>query len=211
MDKNDKKTMYIIIFVGSLLGTVAVLGILLLFTLKHVIIDQKSINLLDMYIKASFSFFGSIFSIGTSLLIFHLQNSRKAKDEKNKKVQLIEFLQKKNKENLIEIDKIYKIISKKGIEVFLAEFKNEEKELKEIFLIIYTAINVKSMDSTLMKLDPSDGQEATILEEFNLINEIDKLLALLLEKTETEQGKEQLIRKIFLLTEKAKYYLSFYY
>lgn len=204
MDKKDKRTIYIIILLGTMLGTIAVLGLLLLFALKHVYIDQKSINLLDMYIKASFSFFGSIFSIGTSLLIFYLQNNRKVVEEEKKKEQLLEFLQKKNDKNLIELRKIYKIISKKGIEVFLTEFNTNEKELKEIFLTIYTAISVNAMEPSLAKLDPSDNREADLIENFSIVNETEKLLALVLEKAETEQGKKQLVKKIFSLTEKVK-------
>lgn len=204
MDKKDKRSIYILIFIGSLLGTVAVLGLLLLFVTKNVVIDQKKINLLDMYIKASFSFFGSLFSIGTSLLIFHLQNNRKAKEQKDKKDQLVEYVRNKNSENFIEIDKIYKIISKNGIDTFLVEFKESEREIKEIFLAIYTAINVNSLDAIIIKLDPSDSKEAALIKEYNLVSEIEKLLALVLEKAETEKGKNELIKKIFSLSKKAR-------
>ena len=196
--------MFIIIFIGVLVGTVATLGLFLLFILRDVVIDQESINLLDMYIKASFSFFGSLFSIATSLLIFHLQNNRKAKEEEKSKNLLLKVIQTKNEENLKEIDKIYRIISQKGISTFLEEFKENEIILKEMFLTIYTSINTDLLDTIILKLDPLNSKEAVLIEEYNIIKNIEKLLYLVVEKAQTEQGKNELLKKIFSLTKKAK-------
>lgn len=204
MNKRDKIDMFIIIFIGVLVGTIATLGLFLLFILRDVVIDQESINLLDMYIKASFSFFGSVFSIASSLLIFHLQNNRKAKEEEKSKNLLLKVIQTKNEENLKEVDKIYRIISQKGISTFLEEFKENEIILKEIFLTIYTSINTDLLDTIILKLDPLNSKEAVLIEEYNIIKNIEKLLYLVVEKAQTEQGKNELLTKLFSLTGKAK-------
>ena len=204
MDKNDKIVLYIVVFIGALMGTIAVLGSFLLFKLKDVMIDQTSINLLDMYIKASFTFFGSFFSILTSLFIFHLQNIKKIKDEKNRKRKILDFITKKNKDNLEEIRKINKIFSKKGIEGFLLDFDDNEENIKEIFLTIYTSIDTKSLDKIIIDLDPSITEEGILLKTFNSVIEVEKILMLIIEKAKTEIGKQNLLRRLNSLTEDIK-------
>lgn len=202
MDRIEKKQIYVLCFIGSLIGVIAVLGLVLLFVLQNRIIDIKSINLLDMYIKASFSFFGSIFSIGTSLLIFHLQNNKKLNEERCKQKRLLEFIRNRNKENRVEVSKIHRIISEHGISTFLSEFGMKEKEIKEIFLTIYTSLDTNFPDNVIMSLDPSVDEEGDLLDEYKLVVKIEKLLELLLNKAETEQSKNELIKNIFLLTGK---------
>lgn len=204
MDKNDKIVLYTVIFIGALIGTIAVLGSFLLFKLNDIIIDQTSINLLDMYIKASFTFFGSFFSILTSLFIFHLQNNKKIKDEKNRKRKILDFIMNKNKDNLEEIRKINRIFAKKGIEGFLLDFDEKEEDIKEIFLTIYTSIDTNSLDKIVIDLDPSITEEGILLKTFNSVKEVEKILMLIIEKAKTEIAKQNLLRRLNSLTEELK-------
>ncbi|MGX7328064.1 hypothetical protein [Enterococcus bulliens] len=202
MELDDKKSLSIYICIYSFLGSIAVLGTLLLIFLKGYIIDENT-NLLDMYIKASFTFFGSFFSVITSLSIFHLQNLKKQKENQEKKQKMLNLIKKFNYDNTKELKKIHSIISSEGISHFLTNLNKEkfEAEIKEIFFAIYTSINIDSASQLISRLDPSNECDLVILENYLRIQKISSLLNLFLEKTETKNGKEEIIKLIFELTE----------
>lgn len=200
-DNEDTKWLYIIGAFAVLLGASLTMGLFLLFLFKDKIIDKNDINLLDMYIKASFSFFGSLFSIGTSLFIFHLQNNRKKKDKKDEKLKIIDFIRTLNHKNITEAKKIHEMISTEGMSIFLSDLNNNDKEIIEIFTVIHTSINTKSIDSLMLTLNPMVEEDLKLINQYNLICEIEKLLFLFIEKINTESGREESIKQLNSLSE----------
>lgn len=186
----DKKSLKILIIIGSLLGALSASGLCLLFIFKGILIDETKINLLEMYLKSSFALFGSLFSIGTSLFIFHLQDNKKYNEEILEKENQFKFINRINNTNAEKITKLNGSMSKKGIDKYLLDYKENNDPFHEMLQVIYYSLDTNSISSLVLQLDPTLEKNRDEIERFNKTLNIKNLILILIEKTTTDTGKE---------------------
>lgn len=197
----DKKSLKILIIIGSLLGALSASGLCLLFIFKGILIDETKINLLEMYLKSSFALFGSLFSIGTSLFIFHLQDNKKHNEEILEKEKQFKFINRINNINAEEIKKLNTSISQKGIDTYLVDYKKDNQPFHEMLQVIYYSLDTNSTNSLVLQLDPNLEENRDEIERFNKTLNIKNLILILVENAKTDEGKERLIRNIYSSSE----------
>ncbi|WP_173916905.1 hypothetical protein [Halobacillus sp. Marseille-Q1614] len=138
--KKRRFTTFSLLLVVISLAIFCAFSLVLLLITNKVIIDHKSIDLLDMYIRASFVLIGSTLSGLVAFFIYQLQERGKEKEKEENENKHYESIKEEYKDNLEALDKISKMINQSSITELAIDIA-EGQEVKEIFLTIYTQVD----------------------------------------------------------------------
>lgn len=75
----------------------------------------------------------------------------------------------------------------------MLDFINNEKDIKKIFLTIYTSIDRRSPDKILIDLNIPITEDSIFKKTFNNVVKVEKLLMLIIKKARTKIGKKNLL------------------
>ncbi|KXO03077.1 hypothetical protein AYK81_28720 [Bacillus thuringiensis] len=137
--KSKKKVFNLVIFV-VFLATFFSFTLILLLINKGIIIDQKSINLLDMFIKSSFTLLGSTLSGVIAVFVFSLQEESRRKEKLESQIKYYKNLKREFENNINVLEKIESMMDNGTLEEVASDIV-AEKEVKEILLVMYTQLN----------------------------------------------------------------------
>ncbi|PGU90099.1 hypothetical protein COD71_23550 [Bacillus cereus] len=179
----------IIFFVAVFFAT----SLFLLLVNQNIVIDKKSIDLLDMYIRSGFVLIGSTLSGIVALFIFSLQEKSKQKEKNENELGHYENIKEEFEDNLKVLDKITDMINQSTI-AELAEDIVEEDEMKEILLSVYTQLNFTFYEDFLKELKKkSYGNH---VKAFKLSFQIYKYLDLIINKLDNKDNVEKILKLI---------------
>ncbi|PHG30407.1 hypothetical protein COI60_24870 [Bacillus toyonensis] len=137
--KSKKKVFNLVIFV-VFLATFFSFTLILLLINKGIIIDQNSINLLDMFIKSSFTLLGSTLSGVIAVFVFSLQEESRRKEKLESQIKYYKNLKREFENNINVLEKIESMMDNGTLEEVASDIV-AEKEVKEILLVMYTQLN----------------------------------------------------------------------
>lgn len=189
MDKKkyDWPLKYLILF-AVFLGVMFTTGLISFMYFKKIIIDETKVNLLDMYIKAGFAFFGSFFSGLSAMFVFYLQRYYKNRNKIEIINDLIVKSDNEKNENINAIKKIDNMFRDAGIKAFVdvlnigekdSTEKNTVKEILEIVLIEIDFTYWSELEKRYGQI-PEEIKKDIKINEYKSVQKIYKYLSLLL-------------------------------
>ncbi|XKK20039.1 BhlA/UviB family holin-like peptide [Bacillus sp. CB102A.1] len=187
----DKKSkiFYLMILV-VFLATFASFSLILILINNKIVIDQSNVNLFDMFVKSSFTLIGSTLSGLVAIFIFSLQEGSKKKEKLDN--------QEKHYKNIIQefetnISVLERIESMLDIGTFeeVANDILEEKEVKEMLLVIYTQLNFTFYINHLSELKME--RYGNSIRVFKLTYQVYKYIDLIVNKLNSKQNVKVLL------------------
>lgn len=164
---------------------------ILIFINKNILIDNNNIDLLDSYIKAGFVLIGSTLSGIVAFFIFSLQERSKKKEKsetksKNHQNTLMEF-----EENYKSLRKISRMMEEGSSLSELAKEIVEVKQVKELFLTVYTQLDFTFYTNFLKELSSKEYDDD--LKAFKYTYRIYKYIDLICNKMEDKDNIETVL------------------
>lgn len=144
-------TLAIIIFFTSLTISFIIIQIVIN---KQLIIDQSTVNIFDIFIKASFALIGSSLSGFVAFLIFFLGDRKKEKEKRENEINLISKINDEYKNNI----KIYKTLLESTFSDYQTEqiadlLQMEKSAIKEGLLIYYTKLDFSIFNGSIKDIN----------------------------------------------------------
>ncbi|AXN41036.1 hypothetical protein [Peribacillus butanolivorans] len=165
-------------------------SLILLLINQKILIDQKSIDLLDMYIRASFVLIGSTLSGIVAFFIFSLQEKGKKIEKEENEIKHYENIKGEYQDNLEALKKVSKMMRQNPLPE-LANDIAEEKEVKEILLAVHTQINFTFYLDFLKEL--KNKKYSNHIKAFKKSYQIYKYLDLIINKLENKDNIEKIL------------------
>lgn len=193
---HDWPLKYLIMF-AVFLGVTFTTGLISLMCFKNIIIDETTVNLLDMYIKAGFAFFGSFFSGLSAMFVFYLQRYYKNRNKIEVMNDLIFKSDNEKNENINAIRKIDNMFRDEGIKAFVNALnvrdkdsteKNTVKEILEIVLIEIDFSYWSELEKRYGQI-PEEIKKDIKINEYKSIQKIFKYLSLLLKSVNDKNNQ----------------------
>ncbi|TYS62000.1 hypothetical protein FZD47_18095 [Bacillus infantis] len=176
---------FILILIVIFLAVFSSFTMLLLFLNKNILIDSKSIDILDTYIKAGFVLIGSTLSGIVAFFIFSLQERSKKKEKNETKMKNYQNTKMEFEENYKAIKKLGRIMEE-GTLSDLANDLVDEKQVKEIFLTVYTQLDFTFYSDYLKGLSSKEYNDE--LRAFKYSYRIYKYIDLICSKIEDKEN-----------------------
>ncbi|XKK34402.1 BhlA/UviB family holin-like peptide [Bacillus sp. A17A.1] len=172
------------------MATFASFSLILILINNKIVIDQSNVNLFDMFVKSSFTLIGSTLSGLVAIFIFSLQEGSKKKEKLDN--------QEKHYKNIIQefetnISVLERIESMLDIGTFeeVANDILEEKEVKEMLLVIYTQLNFTFYINHLSELKME--RYGNSIRVFKLTYQVYKYIDLIVNKLNSKQNVKVLL------------------
>lgn len=193
-DKQRKWSIpWILILIIFFLAMFFAFSLILLLINQNVLIDKRSINLLDMYIRSGFVLIGSTLSGIVALFIFSLQEKSKKKEKIENEIGHYENIKGEFEDNLEVLKKFSEMISQSTFSE-MAEDIVESKVMKEVLLSAYTQLNFTFYDDFLKELkNKSYGDH---IKAFKLSFQIYKYFDLIINKLDNKENVEKVLKLI---------------
>ena len=197
IEKDERKILpspfrYIVIL-AIFIATFLSFSMILLLINKKILIDKNSVDILDMYIKASFVLIGSTLSGLVALFIFYLQERSKREDKKENEKKHYENIYDEFADNIEVYKKLSNIMRKDSLSQLATEIV-EEQELKEILLVLYTQLNFTFYIEYLKEL--KSEEYANCIKAFKFAYQIYNYLGLVINKLDNKENIETILRLI---------------
>ncbi|AMX83611.1 hypothetical protein GS3922_07990 [Geobacillus subterraneus] len=192
-EKRQSITPFHLILLVIFLAVFSSFSLILLLINKKFLIDEKSVDLLDMYIRASFVLIGSTLSGIVAFFIFYLQEKSKEREKKENEEKHYENIRDEFEDNRAVLKKVIKIMGEGSLSDLAAEIA-EEKEVKEIFLAVYTQLNFTFYLDFLKEL--KNKEYSNHIKAFKKSYQIYKYLDLIINKLENKENIEQILKLI---------------
>lgn len=185
-----KSKIFYLMIIVVFLATFASFSLILILINNKIVIDQSNVNLFDMFVKSSFTLIGSTLSGLVAIFIFSLQEGSKKKEKLDN--------QEKHYKNIIQefetnISVLERIESMLDIGTFeeVANDILEEKEVKEMLLVIYTQLNFTFYINHLSELKME--RYGNSIRVFKLTYQVYKYIDLIVNKLNSKQNVKVLL------------------
>ncbi|MBC1335419.1 hypothetical protein HB820_08895 [Listeria booriae] len=186
-------TSFMLIIISVLLTSFAAASLILLMVNKGIIIDEKTVDLLDMYVKAAFVFLGSFLSGLTAFTIFSLQEHSKKRALLEAENKYYNKLSEEFERNKSTLSKLYAVINKASTEEqFVADLKKDDAS--ELLKIIIIEMDFSFFD--VYSKEISDLRNKEFLAELFLVKQLYKYIVALSEDITIDENKLILLKLI---------------
>ncbi|PGK38676.1 hypothetical protein [Bacillus thuringiensis] len=193
MIKNKKgNKIFIAILIVLFSAIFCSFSLLLLFINKGIVLDEKHINLLDMFIKSSFTLIGSTLSGVMALFIFSLQEKSKRREKEEKEIKYYGYIKSEFQTNFEILERILETINELGIQG-LSKGVVDGKDVKEMLLVSQTRLSFTFYTDYLDELERHKYEHA--IRAFKLSYEVYKYLDII-NKIDNQQNIEAILRII---------------
>lgn len=192
----EAKISKILIIVIFFLGVFSATSLVQLMKYKNIIIDTKNINLLDMYIKATSAFFGTLFSSIFTITMFWYKESRKKNEEIEKEERYYSLLHNEWLNNKDTLAKFNSVLISSGLPTFSADFQTSN-ETREVVELAFLELEFNSYKEYKNKIFIAQASE--VLGELGKMYQLASIIRFLLDKNQTEAGT---INTIEIISEK---------
>ncbi|WHZ04955.1 hypothetical protein QNH48_10175 [Neobacillus sp. YX16] len=190
MIKGEKNKVFYIILIVIFLAVFFSFSLLLLLLNQRVIIDQKSINLLDMFIKSSFTLLGTTLSGLVAVFIFSLQEGSKKKEKLDVQIKHYKNIRQEFESNIIALEKIESMMDIGTLEE-VAKDLVEQKEIKEMLLVLFTQLNFTFYINHLSELKLERYENS--IKVFKLTYQVYKYLDIVINKLDSPKNVKALL------------------
>ncbi|MGF2768585.1 hypothetical protein [Bacillus cereus] len=167
--------------------------LILLFINQGIVINKQDINLLDMFIKSSFTLLGSTLSGVIALFIFSLQEKSKKKEKQERELKYYSYIKHEFQANFEILERILETINELGIQG-LAKGVAEGNEVKEMLLVSQTRLNFTFYTDYLDELERYKYQDA--IRAFKASYEVYKYLDVIINRVDNPKNIEAILRII---------------
>lgn len=179
-----------LILIVIFLAVFAGFSLILLLINQNLLIDQNSIDLLDMYIRASFVLIGSTLSGIVAFFIFSLQENVKKKEKVENEMKFYDNIKEEYHDNLEALKKVSKMMRQNSISD-LANDLAEEKEVKEILRAVHTQMNFTFYSDFLKEL--KNKEYSNHIKAFKKSHQVYKYLELIITNLENKENIEKIL------------------
>ncbi|MDO6657846.1 hypothetical protein [Anaerobacillus sp. 1_MG-2023] len=179
-----------LILIVIFLAVFACFSLILLIINQNILIDQNSIDLLDMYIRASFVLIGSTLSGIVAFFIFSLQENVKKKEKVENEMKFYDNIKEEYHDNLEALKKVSKMMRQNSISD-LANDLAEEKEVKEILRAVHTQMNFTFYSDFLKEL--KNKEYSNHIKAFKKSHQVYKYLELIITNLENKENIEKIL------------------
>ncbi|PFC51170.1 hypothetical protein CN282_12345 [Bacillus thuringiensis] len=185
-----KNKIFYLIIIVVFLAVFASFSLILILINSKIVIDQNNVNLFDLFVKSSFTLIGSTLSGLVAIFIFSLQEGSKKKERLDNQEKHFKNIMQEFETNISVLERIESIMDIGTLEEVAKDIL-EEKEIKEMLLVIYTQLNFTFYVNHLSELKIE--RYGNSIKVFKLTYQVYKYIDLIINKLDSKQNVKVLL------------------
>lgn len=185
-----KNKIFYLIIIVVFLAVFASFSLILILINSKIVIDQNNVNLFDLFVKSSFTLIGSTLSGLVAIFIFSLQEGSKKKERLDNQEKHFKNIMQEFETNISVLERIESIMDIGTLEEVAKDIL-EEKEIKEMLLVIYTQLNFTFYVNHLSELKME--RYGNSIKVFKLTYQVYKYIDLIVNKLDSKQNVKVLL------------------